>query len=227
MPNYDVNSVMQFGRLVEFGQGLKAELNKMSLVSASAIKSVGMSVDGLTINFYTSTNKTGDVAFSVDFPKELVLDQLKSDFEASFTWSDETYPGSTNPNLDGKPVLIFAIKGTDKTGTTTAYKFVNLEALIDTYKIKPGDSAKILAINSETNEIEIKISSEPNNAIRVKDDGLHVDVSGKVDKVQNATAGDVPILTAEGGIASSGHGFATTANVNELLDEMFPSSSGD
>ncbi len=63
MPSYDVNSVMQFGRLAEFGQGLKAELNKMSLVSASAIKSIGMSVDGLTINFYTSTNKTGDVAF--------------------------------------------------------------------------------------------------------------------------------------------------------------------
>ena len=38
----------------------------------AAIKSLG--VDGNTVNFYTSTDKSGTAAFSVDFPSELFLD---------------------------------------------------------------------------------------------------------------------------------------------------------
>ncbi len=70
------------------------------------------------------------------------------------------YPGSTNPNLDGKPVLILAIKGTDKTGTTTAYKFVNLEALIDTYKIitksSPATAQKSLQLTAKPTRLKLK-----------------------------------------------------------------------
>ena len=42
----------------------------------AAIKSLG--VDGNTVNFYTSTDKSGTAAFSVDFPSELFLDQTKT-----------------------------------------------------------------------------------------------------------------------------------------------------
>ena len=44
----------------------------------AAIKSLG--VDGNTVNFYTSTDKSGTAAFSVDFPSELFLDQTKTAF---------------------------------------------------------------------------------------------------------------------------------------------------
>lgn len=44
----------------------------------AAIKSLG--VDGNTVNFYTSTDKSGTAAFSVDFPSELFLDQTKTTF---------------------------------------------------------------------------------------------------------------------------------------------------
>ena len=47
----------------------------------------------------------------------------------SFTWSSTTYPGSTNPSLNGKPVLVLAL--TD--GTTTTYSFVSLNDLVDAY----------------------------------------------------------------------------------------------
>lgn len=224
MPNYNVNSVMQFGRLVEFGQGLKTELDAMKLVSASALKSVHVS--GNTIGFYTSTDHSGTAAFTVDFPTELYLDQLKTSFVPSFAFNAETYAGATNPSLEGKPVLVLAVKDTNQGGTPAyTYSFLNMETLIDVYTIKTGDSAKVLSINSATNEIEIKISSVANNAITVQNDGLHVDISGKVDKVQNATAGNLAVMTAAGGISDSGHTFATTANVNELLSEMFPSSN--
>ena len=51
-----------------------------------------------------------------------------------------------------------------------------------------------------------------------------VDVSDKVDKVENATAGDIALMTAAGGISDSGYAFATSADVTELLGELFPSA---
>ena len=65
----------------------------------AAIKSLG--VDGNTVNFYTSTDKSGTAAFSVDFPSELFLDQTKTTFVAKFKFDAATYPGATDPKLDG------------------------------------------------------------------------------------------------------------------------------
>ena len=48
----------------------------MQAAANAAIKSLG--VDGNTVNFYTSTDKSGTAAFSVDFPSELFLDQTKT-----------------------------------------------------------------------------------------------------------------------------------------------------
>ena len=59
----------------------------------AAIKSLG--VDGNTVNFYTSTDKSGTAAFSVDFPSELFLDQTKTTFVAKFKFDAATYPGAT------------------------------------------------------------------------------------------------------------------------------------
>ena len=221
MANYDVNSVVQFGRLKEFGQGIAAELSTMKEVSASAFKSA--KVVGKTVYFYTSDDMSGTPAFTFDFPSELVLDALKTTFVPSFAFNPETYPGATNPSLEGKPVLVIAVNETGSDGTvTTTYSFLNLESLVDTYVIALGDSAKVLSISG--NVITFHVSSQPNNALTVQADGLHVNISGKVDKVSNATAGNLPLLTAEGGISDSGYAFATTADVTELIGELFPQS---
>lgn len=54
------------------------------------------------MNFYTSTDKSGTAAFSVDFPSELFLDQTKTTFVAKFKFDAATYPGATDPKLDGE-----------------------------------------------------------------------------------------------------------------------------
>lgn len=63
-------------------------------------------------------------------PADQFLDLNKTVFANPFTWSSSTYPGSINPNLDGKPVLVLAL--TD--GENVSYSFLNMEDLIDAYE---------------------------------------------------------------------------------------------
>lgn len=79
----------------------KGAFTPVQAAANAAIKSLG--VDGNTVNFYTSTDKSGTAAFSVDFPSELFLDQTKTTFVAKFKFDAATYPGATDPKLDGKP----------------------------------------------------------------------------------------------------------------------------
>ena len=211
---HDVNSVLQFGRLKEIGQAVAPKIN-------AAIKYV--SVANNTVSFFTNSEGTGNAAFSFNFPNELVLDQLGTAYENPFTFSAASYPGATDPDLEGKPVLVIAVKDTDAAGTVTrSYSFLNLEDLIDVYTVALGDSAKVITINGKV--ITFHVSASTGNHLTVNNDGLMVDVSDKVDKVANATAGNLATLTAEGGIADSGYTFATTADITELIGELFPSA---
>lgn len=63
-------------------------------------------------------------------PADQFLDLNKTVFANPFSWSSTTYPGSINPNLDGKPVLVLAL--TD--GENVSYSFLNMEDLIDAYE---------------------------------------------------------------------------------------------
>ena len=92
---------------------------------AKAIKSADYSNN--TLSFYTTVDKSGDAVATLNLPEEQFLDQTKTVFVNNFVWSDSTYPNSTDPSLDGKPVLVLAVKG----DTDVAYSFVSLESLID------------------------------------------------------------------------------------------------
>ena len=63
-------------------------------------------------------------------PSEQFLDLTNTIYVDSFSWSDAKYPGSTNPNLDGKPVLVLALKDNDG---NVQYGFVSLNDLVDVY----------------------------------------------------------------------------------------------
>ena len=168
-------------------------------------------------------------------PVEMFLDQAKTRFVQSFAFTQETYPGGTDPNLNGKPVLVLALKGIDHNNNdaeTTTYSFLNMETLVDTYTAKAGDSAKILNIAGY--EIEVKIDPSNDNAIEVTANGLKVNISGKADKVVNATAGHVASLDANGNLADSGviaanilttADVATDAEAAEMIDEIFGAAS--
>lgn len=219
-------------------------------------------INGSSIEYYKTADGSGTAAYTIDFPKELFLDQLKTKFVPKFNFADGGYTGATDPNLDDKPVMVLAVKGEDAKGNvTTDYSFVDFSALVDTYKAKAGDSAKVLNISGY--EIEFKVSGAEGNIIEVKDDGIYASTtaiatvtSGKADKVENATAGhlagldangnltdstiaaadvmtkvasavenNIATFDANGKVKDSGIAFATDAEVTEMLDEVFGTSS--
>ena len=129
----------------------------------AAIKSLG--VDGNTVNFYTSTDKSGTAAFSVDFPSELFLDQTKTTFVAKFKFDAATYLGATDPKLDGKPVMVLAVKGENPENVT--YSFLNMAALVDTYTAKTDGKDASTTIEIAGYEVEVKVNIFRNHGSRL------------------------------------------------------------
>ena len=174
----------------------------------AAIKA--LKVTGNTVNFYTNTGMTGAAAFSMDFPTEMFLDQTKTAFVGKFKFSDTTYPGATDPKLDGKPVMVLAVKGENPDSCT--YSFLNMAALVDTYKAKATgkDASTTVTIAGYEVDVKVNVSAAAGNALVLKDDGMYVptpkvvDISGKADKVAGATTGNFAALDGEGNLTDSG-----------------------
>ena len=160
---------------------------------------------------------------------------------------------------------MLAVKGDKETNPTLTYSFINVETLVDTY------TAADNSININGYNVNVKISAAANNAITLQNDGLHVDISGKVDnttfqpyadkvdgieegaqvniietvkvdgvaltpdankavdivmtgktdKVANATAGDIAGLDASGNLTDTGVTFASDTDVTAMLTEVF------
>ncbi len=230
----DMTKLVKLSALDNLASLASAAINDVASTAADAIKKVAVS--GSTINFYKNKNAvTGTDAadFTVDFPSELVLDAANTTFEPNFAFSTATYGADTsNPNLDGKPVLVLGVKTTAANGTTsTTYSFLNLYDLVDIYTIKAGNSSKVLAISGK--EIEFKVSAVANNAITVQDDGIHVDISGKQDKDTDAVENNIAKFDANGnavdtGIAASSivltSDIASDSDVSTVLATYFPQS---
>ena len=224
---FDTNKLAQLGHVQDLGNRIKKELEKVSSLATDAIKHIA--IDGNTIKFYTDkTPKEGATpAYTVDFPAEMVLDQAKTTFVDNFTFSTETYPGATapDPSIDGKPVLVLAVKTTDAQGNVTLnYSFLNLNKLVDIVSIKAGDSSKVLGANN--NEIEFKISAADGNTVTVKDDGIYV-----TNRTEGATENHVVIFDENGAPKDSGivsdtlvltSMIATDTESNEMLQAIFP-----
>lgn len=216
---------------------------------ATAFKSA--EVVGNTVKMYTTEDKSGTAAFTFDFPAELFLDQTKTTFVPQFAFAAATYPGATDPNLEGKPVMVLAVKGESDAIT---YSFLNMAALVDTYTAKAGDGTATVTVSGYEISVDVNVSAEANNALVKKSDGLYVpkaavvDISGKADKVTDATNGNFAGLDADGNLTDSGKNptdfskvtasttagaisvdgadvtvveIATDAEVQEMLDEVF------
>ena len=159
-------------------------------------------------------------------PEEFFLDQAKTVFVDNFAWSNTTYPGSTNPNLDGKPVLVLAVKNPD--GSTINYSFLNMLALVDTYTA--GDASVVVSART----VAAQLSAVSGNVLELKADGLFVpsssaEIGAKADKVTSATNGNVAGLDANGNITDSGvaasailtsASVATSTEFEEMMTEI-------
>ena len=189
MSDYNVNNLVKVNALKALAQRTKTELDALDTKIGTAFKS--LSVSGNTVSFFTSTDATGTAAATFDFPEEIFLDQVRTQFVQNFTFSAATYPGATDPQLDGKPVFVLAVKGDKETNPTLTYSFVNVEHLVDIY------TAADNSININGYSVNVKISAAANNAITLQSDGLHVDISGKVDKVAGKQLSTEDYTTAE------------------------------
>ncbi|MBD5080367.1 MAG: hypothetical protein HDT44_01225 [Ruminococcaceae bacterium] len=122
-----------------------------------------------TIKFYKTTDKS-DTAFEVTLPAEIYLDQTKTVIEADFEWSDTKYPGSTDPDLDGEPVLVLAVIGED----AVTYSFLSMKLLVDVFTGEETDTTETTVSADNKVSVAVKISENKNNALQVTDDGLFV-----------------------------------------------------
>ncbi len=207
MADYNVNHIAKVGHLKTVLQDTKARL-------ADTLKYV--SVANNKVSFFKTADGSGTAAFSFDFPSELVLDQLKTTFVSNFAWSSATYPGSTNPNLDGKPVLVIAVKDTDAAGTvTTTYSFLNMESLVDIYTAADAS----IVINGY--KIAVKIDPAQGNRLTLTANGLMVDVSDKADKITGATENEVALFDANGNLKRSETTFATNEEVTAMIADVY------
>lgn len=214
---YETNNIVNLGALQALAQRTKTELTALDTKIAASFRS--LSVSGNTVSFFNSTDASGTALATFDFPEEIFLDQLQTQFVSNFTFSAATYPGATDPNLDGKPVFVLAVKGDATTNPTLTYSFVNLEVLVDTY------TAADSSININGYNVNVKISAAANNAITLESDGLHVDISGKADKVASATANNIAKLDANGNLADSGVTIAPDADVTAMITDVFGAAS--
>ena len=99
--------------------------------------------------------------------------------------------------------------------------------LVDTYEAEGDGKALELTVEGHTVKGSIKISTAEGNAITADENGLYVttpDVSGKMDKVTDATSGNIAVFGDDGQVVDSGKNFDDIAsNVNlyegSTLDE--------
>lgn len=177
---YNATALVRLAALKALAAKTKAEIDNINTDVSKAIKSLGVS--GNTVSFYTSADKSGDAAFTFDFPKELFLDQAKTTFVPKFAFSTETYPGATDPKLAGKSVMVLAVKGQNPDSCT--YSFLDMSALVDTYKAKVTgkDASTTITVSGYEIEVKVNVSAAAGNALVLKDDGLYVDISGKADQ---------------------------------------------
>lgn len=117
---------------------LQATLNAKAPLASPALTGTPTAPTASAGTETTQIATTAFVKTAIDnavanLPADQFLDLAKTTYVASFKWSSTTYPNSTNPNLDGKPVLVLALDN----GASTTYSFISLNDLVDAYT---GDS---------------------------------------------------------------------------------------
>ena len=216
---YDANAAAKLGHLASLASKVKTELTALDTKFTGSFRS--LSVSGNTVSFFTTSDASGTAVATFDFPEELFLSQTGTEIVTNFAWSIATYPGSTNPNLDGKTVLVLAIRGDKATNPSVKYSFVDMAQVMTT--LSAGDNS----INISGTTINVKRSATAGNLITLNADGLYVGSDDtKVDKVTNAVSGNIVTFGSNGAITDSGIKFATDSEVNEMLETYFPSVSG-
>ena len=212
MPTIDMSKLVKLQALDTLAQKADAKITAVETKADNAFKGAKV-VNGNTIAFYKSTDTSGTADLTLDLPAEMVLDATKTSFVSNFNFASGNYTGATDPNLDGKAVLVLAIKTTDKAVEGTSYSFVDVDYLVDTY------TAADNSINVNGYTIAVKISAVANNAITLQSDGLHVDISGKQDKDTDAVLNNIAKFDANGNAVDAGIAAADVLTTDNIASD--------
>lgn len=98
---YNATALVRLAALKALAAKTKAEIDNINTDVSKAIKSLGVS--GNTVSFYTSADKSGDAAFTFDFPKELFLDQAKTTLCRSSHSAPRPTPALPTPSWQVSP----------------------------------------------------------------------------------------------------------------------------
>ena len=197
--------------LTRYDSNFKTYVNSEKTNSLKAL-----TVKDNSISFYTNPNPDDATVadFTIDLPTEIFLDQTKTTFIQSFIWDAEFYPGSTNPYLDNKPVLVLAVKGEED----PTYSFLNMETLVDIYEGEDTSSVKVSVSDDNKISADVQISAKDGNLLTIEDDGLYasVDVEEKADKLTDINIKENQILIDDGNGNLKGSDMLITNVVTKL-----------
>lgn len=115
------------------GAGARARVIPFELVTEGGdMQAVSSAFQDISFNngVLSFLNANGDVVKNFNLPEEIYLRGVGTEIVQDFTWSALAYPNSTNPNLNGKPVLVLHIMGDDLNNPYEGWGFVNLEQLV-------------------------------------------------------------------------------------------------
>ena len=209
MPEINGQNLATVAHVTTLAQRVKSELDTLD-----GRKYGDVAIADGQIKFFAKVGDTTPIK-TVDLPEELFLDQVRTTFVPTFVFSNASYPDATNPNLDGKPVLVLAVKGDKTTNPTLTYSFINLERLVSTY------TAANAGISVTGNSIGVQLSQDAGNILSIANDGLKAEM-----KLMGASAGNFAIFSASGAIIDSGFTVAPDADINAMLTNVFGASSG-
>lgn len=154
-------------------------------------------------------------------PTEHFLDTTKTTFVKSFAFNNTTYPGATNPSLDGKPVLVMALKAIDHANNnaeSTSYIFIDLAFLADTGKADKVGSATANNLASLDANGNLQDSGIPKTNVALKannpTNGHVAGVDGNGNPTDTGIVANTVLTSAN---------VATNAETAELITAIFGS----
>ena len=204
---YNVNDLATVGQIKILATRVATRL--AALESPKAFKAA--KIEDNKLKFYESSDTTVTPLTYVDLPEEIYLQATQTGIVENFAFSTATYPGATDPNLDGKTVLVLAAKG-DGTPPTIVYSFVNMPSGSGAFipKVAGATAANLPMLQSDGTITDSTIASDT-----------------VVIKINSGVENNVVVIDANGKIKDSGHGIATDAEFEAMLTAAgLPSISG-
>lgn len=101
-------------------------------------------------------NAAGQVVKYINLPEEIYLRSVGTTFVSNFTWNAQSYPNTTNPNLNGKPVLVLHVKGDSLNNPYDNYFFINFGDIINSKadKVSNATAGNIATLDQNGNLVD-------------------------------------------------------------------------